>query len=104
MLGAMSFYGSYSEFFSVALLLFLVISLWYAVSVERRRRQTMERLNALVHAWIVLETNENRIADQESTSSLTYPVHAAKSSAYRGCITDLQRALYCLTTASSQKA
>lgn len=100
----MSFYGNYFEFFSVALLLLLVISLWYAVTVERRRKQTMERLNALVHAWIVLETNENRIADQESTSSWTYPIHTAKSSAYRGCITDLQRALYCLANVPSQKA
>lgn len=100
----MNLHAHYSVFLAIALALFLIITLWYAVLVERRRRRTMKQLNALVHAWIRLETNENRIANQEQTSSMAYPVHAAKSSAYRGCIVDLQRALYCLTNVPSQKA
>lgn len=81
----------------VALFLFLVIAVWYVIQVNRQRKQIIRELHALVQAWMTLEMQANAVANSRNADGMTYPIHAAKASAYSGCIVDLQKTLYTLT-------
>lgn len=95
--------GNGEWFLVISLVLFLVVAIWYARAVAVQRREAIKKLNILVLSWIKFEENENRIAENENENSMIYPIHAAKASAYRGCIVDLQRVLYALSPAISQR-
>lgn len=90
-------------FLVISLVLFLVVAIWYTRTAIAQRREAINKLNILVLSWIKLEENENRVAENEEGNSMIYPIHVAKASAYQGCIADLQRVLYVLSPANSQR-
>lgn len=87
----------------IALTLFLIISIWYSVQVTRRRKRVMSYLVSLARMWSEQEAQENQIAKETDDNHMTYPVHVAKASVYRGCTLDLQRALHVLTHSPTQR-
>ena len=85
-------------FLVISLVLLLAIAVWYAQVAEARRRHTIVQFTVLAQAWAKHEENENKNAESEDSSSMTYPVRVAKASVYRGCIVDLQRVLHQVIT------